>query len=83
MSELVIFLRRLRISRGKHLSATSRLSIRLSVCLSVCLSAYIGAAPTERIFVKFDIGSLVKIGQKFSGGLGGGGSMKFVISRQQ
>jgi hypothetical protein len=46
--EVLLFIRRVRISSEKRLFP--------STDLSVCPSAYIGATTTARIFVKFDIG---------------------------
>jgi hypothetical protein len=47
--------KRFRISREKRLLHSS--------CLSVHPSACVSSAPTQRIFVKFDIGLLIKIWQ--------------------
>jgi len=47
--EMLLFIRRIPISSEKRLFP--------STSLSVCPSAYIGAAPTVQIFVKFDIGN--------------------------
>jgi hypothetical protein len=46
--EVLLFIRGVRISSEKRLFP--------STDLSVCPSVYIGATPTSRIFVKFDIG---------------------------
>ena len=48
--------RRGRVSNEKRVVASSCLSVRPSVRPSGRLSAYISAAATERIFVKFDTG---------------------------